>query len=209
MINANPTIPMDCVLHALLDMILLMELVSLELSTLPSPLTQDAANGTGTTRFALSALLNGLSMLIKFASLSLTSVLLTMPMELASHASKDTTSSMEFANSQLSTTPSLQISDAESGIGTTKSASNAQRTGPSMLIQFAYLFLTFAPLMMPQVLVPHASMDTISSMEFANSPHSITLSLQTKDVVNGIGLTKSASSAQLNGPSMLIKFVFQ
>ena len=209
MINANLTIPMDCVLHALLDMILLMELVSLELSTLPSLPTQDVANGTGTTRCALSALLNGLSMLIKFASPSLIFVLLTMPMELASHASRDMTSSMEFASSLPSTMLNPQTQDVPNGIGTTKSASNAQRTGPSTLMELVCQFLIFVPPMMPQVLASHASKVTISSMESVNSPHSITLSLQTKDAVNGTGITKSASSAQLNGPSMLIKFAFQ
>ena len=207
--NANLTIPMDCVLHASRDMIWLMELVYLELSTLPSPPIQDAANGTGRTRFALSALLNGPSMLIKSASLSLTFVLLMMPQELASRASKDTTWLTEFVSSQLSTLPSLLTQDVPSGIGTTKSALNAQLSGPSTLIPFASLSLTFAPLMTPMEPVFHASRDTISSTESANSPHSIMPSLQIMDVVNGTGTTKSALSVQLSGPSMLIKFAFK
>ena len=186
-----------------------MELVSLELSTLPSPPIQVAANGTGRTRFALSALLNGPSMLIKFVPLSLTFVPLTMPQELASLASKDTTWSTEFVSSQLSTLPSLLTQDVPNGIGITKSALSVQPNGLSTLMEFVFPFLTNVLLMTPMEPVFHASRDTISSTESANSPHSIMPSLQIMDVVNGTGTTKFASNAQLSGPSMLTKFAFQ
>ena len=67
---------------------------------------------------------------------------------------------MELVNSLPSTLPSLLTQDVLIGTGTTKSAWLAPKDGLSMLIQFVPLFLTFVLLMMPQVLVLHASRDT-------------------------------------------------
>ena len=61
---------------------------------------------------------------------------------------------MEFVNSQLSTMPSLQIMDVPSGTGTTKSASNVQPNGLSMLMEFVCPFLIFVLLMTPMEPVP-------------------------------------------------------
>ena len=114
---------------------------------------------------------------------------------------------MEFVNSQLSTMPSLQIMDVPSGTGTTKSASNVQPNGLSMLMEFVCPFLIFVLLMTPMEPVPLASKDTISLMESASSHHSTMLNPPTQDVVIGTGTTKSAWLAPKDGLSTLIKFV--
>ena len=63
--NAKLTMLPDFVSHATKDMTSLRELVSSLPSTTPSPPTQDAANGTGTTRSALSAQADGSSTLME------------------------------------------------------------------------------------------------------------------------------------------------
>ena len=120
--NAKLTTKLEFVSHATKDMTSFRELVSSPHSTTPSPPTQDAVNGTGTTRFASNAQADGSSTLIKFASLSLIFVLLMMPQEPASHASRDMISSTEFVSSLHSTMPNPPTSDAHPGTGTIRSA---------------------------------------------------------------------------------------
>ena len=120
--NVKSTMLPELALHATKDMTSLRELVSSPHSTTPSLPTQDAANGTGTTRFASNAQADGSSTLIKFASLSLIFVLLMMPQEPASHASRDMISSTEFVSSLHSTMPNPPTSDAHPGTGTIRSA---------------------------------------------------------------------------------------
>ena len=66
----------------------------------------------------------------------------------ASHATKDTISLMELANSLPSTLPSLLTQDVLIGTGTTKSAWLAPKTGSSMPIKSVFLFQTNVLLMM-------------------------------------------------------------
>ena len=86
-----PMMLMEPVPLASKDMIWLMESASSHHLTMPSPPTQDVLIGTGTTKSAWLAPKDGLSMLIQFVPLSLTSVPLMMLPELVLHASRDTT----------------------------------------------------------------------------------------------------------------------
>ena len=63
--NAKLMTKLEFVSHATKDMTSLRELVSSPHSTTPSPPTQDAVNGTGTTRFASNAQADGSSMLME------------------------------------------------------------------------------------------------------------------------------------------------
>ena len=82
---------METVFLVTLDMILLMEFVNSQLSIMPSLLILDVLNGTGTTKFVLNAQKTGPLMLMEPALQFLINVLLMMPMEPVSHASKDMT----------------------------------------------------------------------------------------------------------------------
>ena len=61
-----------------------------------------------------------------------------IPTEDVFPAMLDTIWSTEFANSQLSTTPSLQTSDVPSGTGPIRCASNAQKSGSSTLMELVF-----------------------------------------------------------------------
>ena len=181
--------------HVSRVMTLRMEPVSSLISTMLNPLILVAPPGIGTIKFALLAPNNGPSMLIKFVYPFLTNAPLTEITVLAFHASRDTISKKELAFSLNSTMPSPLIPDVQPGTGITKSASAAQRTGLSMLIKFAFQFLTNVLLMPITVLAFHASRDTISKKEPAFSHLSITLSLLIPDAPPGTGITKFASFA--------------
>ena len=146
--------------HASRDMISSTEFVSSQLSIMLSLPTQDALSGIGTIRSALNVQLSGPSTLREFVCLFLIFVLPMMLMEPVPLASKDMIWLMEPASSHHSTTPNPPTQDVLIGTGITKSAWLAPKDGLSMLIQFVPLFLTFVLLMMPQVLVLHASRDT-------------------------------------------------
>ena len=120
---------------------------------------QDVLNGIGTIKSVSNAPKNGYSMLMESVLQFLINVLLTTQMELVSLVIKDTTLSMEFVSSLPSTMPTQLTQDVPPGIGTTKSVSNVQKTGPSMLIKSVLLSLIFVLLMMPMELVSHASKD--------------------------------------------------
>jgi hypothetical protein len=200
---------MVLVFHASRDTTLKKELAFTLISTMLSPLIQDVPPGTGITKFALLAPNNGLSTLIKFVYPYLTNALL-MPITVsASHVSRDTTLKKEPAFSLISTTLSPLTLVALHGIGTIKSALLAQRIGPSMLIRFAFQFLTNALLMPITEPASHASRDTILRTELAFSQHSTMPSPLTQDAPPGIGIIKSALLAPNNGFSMLIRFAFQ
>jgi hypothetical protein len=70
MINVSLGIQQDCALSVSKATNWEMEAVTFPLSTMPSLLTLDAPNGTGTTKFASSAQMDGLLMPTKFATLS-------------------------------------------------------------------------------------------------------------------------------------------
>ena len=72
----------------------------------------------------------------------------TTQLDFVSHATKDTISLMELANSLPSTLPSLLTQDVLIGTGTTKSAWLAPRIGSSMLTKSVFPFQTNALLMM-------------------------------------------------------------
>ena len=106
-----------------------MEYVSSQPSTTPNPQTADVLNGIGTIKSVSNAPKIGSRMLMELVFLFLINVLLMMLQELVSHVSKDMISLMEFANSLLSTMPSLPIQDVLPGIGITKFVLLAQRIG--------------------------------------------------------------------------------
>jgi len=177
--------------------------------TMPSLLILDAPPGIGITKFALLAPNNGLSTLIKFVYPFLTNALLMPITEPVSHASRVMTLKKEPVSSLISTTLNPLTLVAPLGIGTIKSALAAQRIGPSMLIRFAFQFLTNVLLMPITVPVSHASRDTILRTELAFSHHSTTLSPLIQDAPPGIGIIKSALLALNNGFSMETRNVFQ
>ncbi len=148
-------------------------------------------------------------MLIKSAFPFLTNALPTEITVLVFHASRDMTLRTEPVYSLHSTMLSPLIPDVPPGTGTTKSASAAQRTGPSTLIKFAFQFLTNALLMLTTVPASHASRDTTSKKELVFSHHSITPSPLIPDVPPGIGITKNVFLAHSDGFSMLKTFAFQ
>ena len=107
-----------------------------------------------------------------------------------------------------STMLSLQMPDVPHGIGTTKFALLALKIGFSMLINYAFPFLTNVKSTMLPELALHATKVMTSLMELASSPHSTTPSPPTQDAVNGTGTTKSAWLAPKTGSSMPIKSAF-
>ena len=80
----------ELVLLATKDMISLMEFVNSHHSTMLSLQTMDAPNGIGIIKFVSNAQKIGSSMLIMFVFQLVTNVLPMMPVELVSHASRDT-----------------------------------------------------------------------------------------------------------------------
>ena len=148
-------------------------------------------------------------MLIKSVFQFLTNVLLTAITVLVFHASRVMTLKKELVSSHHSTMLNPLILDVPPGIGITKSALLALNNGLSMLIKFAFQFLTNALLMPITVLVFHASRVTILRKEPAFSLTSTMPSPLIQVVPPGIGITKSALFALNNGLSTLIKFAFQ
>ena len=209
LINARLTEMMVLVFHASRDTTLKKEPAFSHHSTMLNPLTLDAPPGIGTIKFALLAPNNGLSTLIKFVYPSLTNALL-MPITVpASHASRDTILRTELVFSHHSTTLSPLILDAPPGIGIIKFALLALNNGFSMLIRFAFQFLTNAPPTVITEPVFHASRVTILRMEPVFSLHSTMPSLLILDVPPGTGITKSASAAPSTGFSMETRNAFQ
>ena len=209
LINALLTEMMVLVFHASRDTTLKKEPAFSHHSTTLNPLTLVALLGIGTIKFALLAPNNGLSTLIKFVYPFLTNVLL-MPITVsASHVSRVMTLKKEPVSSLISTTLSLLILDVPPGIGITKSALLALNNGLSMLIRFAFQFLTNVLLMPITVPASHASRDTILRTELAFSHHSTTPSLPILDAPPGTGITKSASAAPSTGFSMETRNAFQ
>jgi hypothetical protein len=208
LINALLTEMMVLVFHASRDTTLKKVPAFSHHSITLNPLTLVALLGIGTIKFALLAPNNGLSSLIKFVYQFLTNVLL-MPITVsASHVSRVMTLKKEPVSSLISTTLSPLIQDAPPGIGTIKSALAAQRIGPSMLIRFAFQFLTNVLLMPITEPVFHASRDTILRKEHVFSLNSTMPSLLTLVALLGTGITKFALAAQRTGLSTLIKFVY-
>jgi hypothetical protein len=208
LINALLTEMMVLVFHASRDTTLKKVPAFSHHSITLNPLTLVALLGIGTIKFALLAPNNGLSTLIKFVYPFLTNVLL-MPITVsASHVSRVMTLKKEPVSSLISTTLSPLIQDAPPGIGTIKSALAAQRIGPSMLIRFAFQFLTNVLLMPITEPVFHASRDTILRKEHVFSLNSTMPSLLTLVALLGTGITKFALAAQRTGLSTLIKFVY-
>jgi len=201
LINAKLTQTMVLVSHASRDTILRMEPVSSPHSIMLSLPIQDVPHGIGTTKFAFPAPNNGLSMPTKSAFQFPTNAQLTLIMEPASHASRDTIFRMEPVYSHHSTTPSPLIQDVLTGIGIIKSVFHALRTGFSMEIRNASQYLTNALLTLIMEPVFHASRDTILRTEPASSLISIMPTQPTLAVLHGIGTIKSAFPAQRDGSS--------
>jgi hypothetical protein len=172
-------------------------------STTPSLLILDVLPGIGTTKSVLHALNTGLSTLIKSAFQFQTNAPLTEMMELVFPASRDTISKKEPVFSPLSTTPSPLILDVLPGIGITKSAFHALKTGFSMVTRNVFQFPIIVLLMLIMETVSPASRDTISKKELASSPPSTMLILLILDVLPGIGTIKSAFHAPRDGSSTL------
>lgn len=86
----------------------------------------------------------------------------------------------------------LPTLDAETGTGIIKFACLAQPTGFSMLIMSVSQYLTFALLMMRQVLVLLATLDMTCQLALASSPPQTMLNPQTLDVLIGIGIMTDA-----------------
>ena len=147
-------------------------------------------------------------MLTESAPLSLTNAQLMPKMEIAPHATRDTTSSKEPVSSQPPTTPDLLTSDVEPGTGKTRSAFPAPRTGSRMLTADASLLLINAEPMLTTVTVPLATKDTNSRVDNASSQPSTTPNPLTLGAESGTGSTKFASLALTSGSSMLTKSVF-
>jgi hypothetical protein len=203
LINAPLTEMMELVFPASRDTILRTVPASSLHSTTLSPLILDVLPGIGTTKSVLHAQSNGLSTLIKSAFPFLINAPLTEMMELAFHASKDTISKKEPVFSPLSTTPSPLILDVLPGIGITKSAFHALKTGFSMVTRNVFQFPIIVLLMLIMETVSPASRDTISKKELASSPPSTMLILLILDVLPGIGTIKSAFHAPRDGSSTL------
>jgi hypothetical protein len=124
-------------------------------------------------------------------------------MELVFPASRDTILRTVPASSPHSTTLSPLILDVLPGIGTTKSAFHALKTGFSMEINNVFQFPIIVLLMLIMETVFPASRDTISKKELASSPPSTMLILLILDVLPGIGTIKSAFHAPRDGSSTL------
>ena len=139
--------------HASRDMTLSMEFVSSHHSTTLSLQIQDVQLGTGTIKFVSHVQRTGLKMLMESVFLLVTNALSMMLQELAQLVSVDMILSMEFVNSLLSTTLSLQIQDALNGIGTTKFVLNVLKNGSSMLTVSVLQYLINVLLTMRMVLV--------------------------------------------------------
>jgi len=178
-------------------------------STTPSHLILDALPGIGITKSVLAAQRIGPSMETRNAFQFLINARLTEMMVPASHASRDTTLKKEPVSSHHSTTLNPLTLVALLGIGTIKFVLLAPNNGLSMLIRFAFQFLTNVLLMPITVPVSHASRDTILRTELAFSHHSTTLSPLIQDAPPGIGIIKSALLALNNGFSMETRNVFQ
>jgi hypothetical protein len=133
---------------------------------------------------------------------------LTEMMVLVFHASRDTTLKKEPAFSHHSTTLNPLTLVALPGIGTIKFVLLAPNNGLSMLIRFAFQFLTNVLLMPITEPVFHASRDTILRKEHVFSLNSTMPSLLTLVALLGTGITKFALAAQRTGLSTLIKFVY-
>ena len=106
-----------------------------------------------------------------------------------------------------STMPSLQMPDVLLGIGITKFALLALKIGSSMLIKYAFPFLTNVKSMTLLELALLATKDMTSLREPVSSPPSTTLSPPTQDAANGTGTTRFASNAQADGSSTLMESV--
>ena len=142
-------------------------------------------------------------MLIKSVFQFLTNVLLTAITVLVFHASRVMTLKKELVSSHHSTMLNPLIQDAPPGIGITKSALAAQRIGPSMLIKFAFQFLTNALLMPITEPVFHASRVMTLKKEPAFSLISTMPSPLIQVAPPGIGITKNVFLAHSDGFSML------
>ena len=118
---------------------------------------QDAVNGIGIIKSALPALINGFSTLMECVFQFLINVKPTLKMVTVLSVSRDTILRKDSASSLTSIMPDLLISDAEPGIGITKSVLPVPTNGFSMLMEYAFQFLTNAKLTLKTEIVPNAS----------------------------------------------------
>ena len=199
---------MELALNASRDMTLKTEDVPSLNPTMPSPLTPDVEPGTGTTKSAFHAPTDGSSTQKRPACPFPTNARLTITTELASPATRDMTSRKEHVSSLTQITPSPPILDAVSGTGTTKSVSHALRDGLPTLTRSACPFLTNAPQAIALEPALLATRDTNLLVELVSSLPSTMLTLLTPGAVSGIGITKFASPAPMDGSSTPTKSAF-
>ena len=143
-INALPTLKMDLASHVTRVMISRMVPVFTQPSITPSLLIQDVPPGTGITKSALLAQMDGSSIQRKLVYQYLINALLTEMMVLVFRASRVTILRKEPAFSLTSTMPSPLIQVAPPGIGITKNVFLAHSDGFSMLRMSVFPFLTNA-----------------------------------------------------------------
>ena len=145
-INALPMLKMDLASHATRVMISRMVPVFTQPSIMLSLLIQDVPPGTGITKSALLAQMDGSSIQRKLVYQFLINALLTEMMVLVYHASRDTTLKKEPVFSHHSTTLNPLTLVALLGIGTIKFALSALLIGLSMTKRFVCPFLISARL---------------------------------------------------------------
>ena len=144
-INARLSISVELASHAIMDTTLLVE--NANLHPLRRYLTSDAELGTGKTENVFNAPATSSSITLESAFPSPINARPSISAELASLATKDTTLLEEDANLLPSKLPVML--DVDCGIGIIENAFNAQTTGSSTIIEFAFLSLTNArPLML-------------------------------------------------------------
>ena len=132
-------------------------------------------------------------MLTVNVSLSLTNAKSTLPMETAPHASRDTISSMELVSSLPPIMLNPLTSDAECGIGTTKSASSALRASFSTSTKSVLLLPTSAkPSTALPVTAPPATKAMTSPTDSVSTLPQTTPDPLISAVLLGTGRTKFA-----------------
>ena len=207
LINAEHTLKMVTVPLATRDMTSLTDNVFTLYLIMFNLWTLDVLPGTGTSKSALPAPMDGFSTTKEYVLLFLTNVLLMLKMVTVQLVIKDTIWLKDNASSLNQTTPDHLILDALPGTGTSKSALPAPTDGSSTPKEFVFLFPTSVLLTLKMVTVPHATRDTTSLTDNASSLNQTTPSHLTLDVLPGTGTSKSALPAPTDGSSMPKEFV--
>jgi len=156
-INALLLIRVEHVNHATMATTLRMENAVLHQSS--KFLMSDVQPGTGTSRSAFNAQITGYSTITISVSLFPINALLSIRLEPVNLATKDTILIKENANLPLFNR--FLMLDVQHGTGTSRFVFNAQTTGYSTARTFVSQYLINAQPSINQVLVSHATKDTI------------------------------------------------